>query len=251
MSFTRDTSHLEMSPLNDVAPIKMVLISVMLDTSHSPIGPCRPSEQSPFSDNFRQVVTALLSFALDCGENMDWPARESVKMATRSAKKITCRWYDGKQGTCPCIKLSLCRFAVLCKCESALIIRVHSQSYSSPETSKVRICVVMTIVPIKLSRWGSRWGDSEWLLPLTVWQEVACTSLGHYALRWGEWWVVFTLCKRVHCSSTLCNGTLQSIRHPITRCVCVVGLGIYIASSSYRLLCVCHYAHAYRLSWDI
>ena len=40
----------------------------MLDTSHSPIGPCRPLGQSPFGDNFRHASTAFLSSDFDCGE---------------------------------------------------------------------------------------------------------------------------------------------------------------------------------------
>ena len=43
-------------------------MSVVLDTSHSPIGPCELSEQSPFGDCSRHASTALLSSALDCSE---------------------------------------------------------------------------------------------------------------------------------------------------------------------------------------
>ena len=39
-----------------------------LDTSHSPIGPCGPVEQSPFGDNLRHASMALLSSDFDCGE---------------------------------------------------------------------------------------------------------------------------------------------------------------------------------------
>ena len=42
---------------------------LMLDTSHSPIGPCRPFGQSPSGDNFTHASKALLSSGLDCGEN--------------------------------------------------------------------------------------------------------------------------------------------------------------------------------------
>ena len=42
---------------------------VTLDTSHSPIGPCRPLEQSPTGDSSRHALTAPLSSILDCGEN--------------------------------------------------------------------------------------------------------------------------------------------------------------------------------------
>ena len=40
----------------------------MFDTSHSTIGPCQPSGQSPFGDNFRHASTALLRPGLDSGE---------------------------------------------------------------------------------------------------------------------------------------------------------------------------------------
>ena len=47
---------------------------LMLETSHSPIGPSKPSRQSPFVDDFRHASTALLSLCLDCGENavVEW-----------------------------------------------------------------------------------------------------------------------------------------------------------------------------------
>ena len=48
----------------------MALISVTLLTSHSPIGPCGPLEQSLSSwDSPRHASTAPLSSVLDCGEN--------------------------------------------------------------------------------------------------------------------------------------------------------------------------------------
>ena len=69
MSVTLDTSHSTISSSKNVAPMKMEFISVTPETCHSPIGPCGPSEQSPSGDNFRQVVTALWSSILVCGEN--------------------------------------------------------------------------------------------------------------------------------------------------------------------------------------
>ena len=86
MSSTRDTSHVEMSPLKDVAPMKMALMSVMLDTSHSPIGPCAWSEQSRSWDNLRQLVTALLSSGFICGENNNSPAQKFSEMEIEIAK---------------------------------------------------------------------------------------------------------------------------------------------------------------------
>ena len=87
MAVTLDTSHLEMSPPNDDAPINMRDMSVTLDTSHSemsptndgpdgtshgsnklfilttaetsqdPIGPCGPLKQSVF-DSWRHSLMA-------------------------------------------------------------------------------------------------------------------------------------------------------------------------------------------------
>ena len=45
-----------------------MLMSVMLDTSHSPIGPCRPLEQAPLGATLRLASMTLLISALDCGE---------------------------------------------------------------------------------------------------------------------------------------------------------------------------------------
>ena len=89
MSFARDTFHLEISPLNDVAPMNIALISVTLDTSHSSIDPRTPSEQSIPWSNFRLVVMALLSSALDCGENRTRPAQDFGEMEISRAKKMT------------------------------------------------------------------------------------------------------------------------------------------------------------------
>ena len=69
MSVTRDTSHFEMSPVNVFAPKNISLMSVTVDTSHSPIGPCGLAALSPFADSLRYASTALLSSALDFGEN--------------------------------------------------------------------------------------------------------------------------------------------------------------------------------------
>ena len=78
-----------MSPLNDAAPMKMELISVTLDTSHSSIGPCGPSEQSVPRDNFKQVATELLSCALHFGEKMDLLAQKFGEKEITKLKKMT------------------------------------------------------------------------------------------------------------------------------------------------------------------
>jgi hypothetical protein len=58
-----------MSLLKAFALANISLMSVTLDASHSPMGPCGPVEQSLLEDSFRNALTALLSSALDCGEN--------------------------------------------------------------------------------------------------------------------------------------------------------------------------------------
>ena len=71
MSVVLDTSHLEMSPLNDDAAgmtraSNNLFISVTdSETSHDPIRPCGPLEQSEFS--FRHSRMAAWSSHLDSG----------------------------------------------------------------------------------------------------------------------------------------------------------------------------------------
>lgn len=47
----------------------MLLILVILDTSHSAVGPCKYVVQLPTGDNFRHSSTAVLSSVLSRGEN--------------------------------------------------------------------------------------------------------------------------------------------------------------------------------------
>ena len=65
MSVTLDTSHLEMSPVNDDAREKNRCMSVTPETSQDPIGPCGPLEQSV--DSLRHFVVAVWSSAFDFG----------------------------------------------------------------------------------------------------------------------------------------------------------------------------------------
>ena len=69
MSLTLHTFHLEMSALNDAMPQNKALMSATRDMSHSPIGPCRPSEQAPVFDCFRHASTAHWSSKYLRGEN--------------------------------------------------------------------------------------------------------------------------------------------------------------------------------------
>ena len=66
---TLDTSHFEMSTLNNVAEEKRSSMISILDTSQSPICPCGPPEQSPFGENSRHVRTASLSTMVFFGAN--------------------------------------------------------------------------------------------------------------------------------------------------------------------------------------
>ena len=98
MSLTLNTFHFEISPLNDPAPMKMELMSMILDTSHSPIAPCGPAEQSPFGDNFRHAVTLFLSASLVCGENTDSPTQEFSEIKMTRVKMMT--WYTDCEPNC-------------------------------------------------------------------------------------------------------------------------------------------------------
>ena len=66
MLVTLDTSHFEMSPLNDFAEANMSNMSATPETSHDPIGPCEPLEQSE-SPPFRHALMAVWSCAFDFG----------------------------------------------------------------------------------------------------------------------------------------------------------------------------------------
>ena len=59
-----------------------------LDTSHSPTGPCGPSEQSPSGDNSRQAATAPLSSVVDGGENTEDPAQQFGAIQVRNVRKM-------------------------------------------------------------------------------------------------------------------------------------------------------------------
>merc|ERR1719326_174141 len=66
MEVTRETSQFEMSPLKDVWA-NIEIMSVTWDTSHVPIGPCGPLEQS--DESLRHASTASLSSLRVFGEN--------------------------------------------------------------------------------------------------------------------------------------------------------------------------------------
>ena len=69
MVVTLDTSHLEISPLNDDKGKNMAfMLSGMAETSQDPIGPCGPLEQSK-SFSVRHSTMAALSSASDVRAN--------------------------------------------------------------------------------------------------------------------------------------------------------------------------------------
>ena len=132
MSMTLETFHFDTSPLNDVAPMKMELISVNLDTSHSSIAPCTPSEQSGIRDDLIHLSTAFLSCALDCGENTSGPADDFSGIEIRIATNMT--WWMCEETNRRVIGLHclvrVCVKIVSCVCASlrasALLTCVHS-----------------------------------------------------------------------------------------------------------------------------
>ena len=67
MSLTLDVDHFDMSPLKFVIA-NMWFISVILDTSHLPIGPYSPFEQRPIGARLRHALIALLRFLENRGE---------------------------------------------------------------------------------------------------------------------------------------------------------------------------------------
>ena len=69
MLVTLETSHLDRLLLNEFALENTPLMSVTLDTSQSPSCPLGPLAQPPFGESLRHASTALLSPALNSGEN--------------------------------------------------------------------------------------------------------------------------------------------------------------------------------------
>ena len=168
MSVTFETSHFDMSPLNDSPPMKMALMSVILDTSHSPIGPCSPSEQSSSTES-RRVMTALLSSFWECGENTDsspnpWPAQKSGETKIRRAMKTTWVYMATTHvGSWLCFCVSACGFTSTCvhlyQCKSARLACVQSQHceampYASRKTPGTRHCSSMVMRSIKIVTFG-------------------------------------------------------------------------------------------------
>ena len=76
-----------MSPLK-LEKENVFLILFTLDTFHSPIGPCGPSEQSPSGDNSRHASTAILSSDFDCGEKSVFVSMVRVGVDVRMIRNI-------------------------------------------------------------------------------------------------------------------------------------------------------------------
>ena len=181
--------------------MKRELISVTLDKSHSPIGlwECRSRGA------FRQLSTAYLSCALDCGENTNWPSQEFGDMEIRRANKMAWRCESNQIVVFWCIVLCLVSaqnsrfiFMRLCQCTSVRLTRVRGQHFeimpsNIPEVSETRPCKHWKWLQWKSWRKWSMWDCVEWMLRLIVRPEVACTSSRYRALWWDEWQLVFTL----------------------------------------------------------
>merc|ERR1719201_653007 len=65
---TLRTFHLDRSRLKDLALENILSMLVTWDTSHTPIGPCGPVEQSPTGDRLRHALTAAMRCSLWRGE---------------------------------------------------------------------------------------------------------------------------------------------------------------------------------------
>ena len=93
MLVTLDTSHLEMSLLNDDAAgtrsvANKLFISVTAETSQELIAPCRPLEQSV--ESFKHSRTAAWSSALDFGGGTAVGHRDGCH-TVRATPRITIR----------------------------------------------------------------------------------------------------------------------------------------------------------------
>ena len=157
--------------------MKTELISLTLDTSHSSIAPSAPSEQSRLRDDFTQLATALLSSALDCGENATWPTQEFGNIEASTAKKMTW-WYEGDQiGSCWCIMCvyvcdacpSVCvctnvRVRNLLACTASILEPCHEIFLRPRGCGPVGVLVT---VAMEIST-QSQWDNGKWILPLIV-----------------------------------------------------------------------------------
>ena len=106
----------------------MLLVSVTLDMSHSPISPCGPLEQSPFADSSRHALTVPLSSVLDCGENAAMAWGRTVWLSLKVGKGRTEGWqregqplYGIRQGLCDAeiwdahLRTNHCKNAAKCR----------------------------------------------------------------------------------------------------------------------------------------
>ena len=81
-------------------------MSVTPETSHSPISPCGPLEQSPSGDSSRHALNAPQSSSLDCGENA---AGQSSRDHCQILRKI-----ERKDGNAR-VKVYMCIWQGLCE----------------------------------------------------------------------------------------------------------------------------------------
>ena len=156
MVVTLDTSHREMSPLKEFSLANKWIISVTSDTSHSAIGPCGPSEQSPSGDISRHSSTASLSSSLEENAAVVWrvvklgeverkvdsvrvnvysvlgrnweckfarsPLQECGNMPTTSTGNTIQRYQDKRVCVCVCYLLCFCLCLSACNCELSVCV---------------------------------------------------------------------------------------------------------------------------------
>ena len=89
MSVTCPTFHVDRSWLNDLASENIEFKLVTWDTSHSPIGPYGPVEQSPTGDSLKHASAAALRSSLSCGKNVV-PKKVVVRCWSHASKLMQC-----------------------------------------------------------------------------------------------------------------------------------------------------------------
>ena len=127
-------------------------MSVILDTSHSPIGPCGPLEQSPFGDSLRHASTALLSCTFDSDKNA--AGAKSIRgIVNRAGSKGGAQCAG--QGVCECVTgtgtaVGVTGSTVQGTCTVRLsALKVIGDSYLCTHNSPLQGCSDMLIMTIR------------------------------------------------------------------------------------------------------
>ena len=123
----------------------------MLDTSHSPIGPCGPLEQSS-GDNFRHAPTALLSSSLDFDLNtgVGWDGGETVGLSSKfrdGYNDSMSRFYNTRQGS-GLGEIGECAFSHAPPLQEfgEMLARIRRNMVQSPDVKRICTCWCIVLV---------------------------------------------------------------------------------------------------------